>query len=125
MVSSRTREQLKRFSEAGKDTFPLNTSHPSGVSHDLDTILGMGEAHTATEYDPDSLKTLMVTPFYGDGGGVGTVAIELSDKLREKGHIVDVLDWWPGFNKPMFIESDGTQIPLYELEDLFKMERGL
>lgn len=123
MVSSRTREQLKRFSETGKDTFPLNTSHPSEVSHDLDTILGMGEAHTATEYDPDSLKTLMVTPFYGDGGGVGTVAIELSDKLREKGHIVDVLNWWPGFNKPTFIESDGTQIPLYELEDLFNLNK--
>jgi hypothetical protein len=61
------------------------------------------------------LRVLMITPFYGDGGGVGNCALDLAVELRRLGVVVDVLHWWPNLGDPAFITSDGERMPLASL----------
>lgn len=69
------------------------------------------------------LRVLMMTPFYGDGGGVGVCALELTKELRLRGVEVDVLHWWPNLNDPAFIDAKGERTPLNSLAELFESER--
>jgi glycosyltransferase involved in cell wall biosynthesis len=64
------------------------------------------------------LRVLMITPFYGDGGGVGTAAKELSEQLRRQQIEVDVLHWWPQFTHPVLIDAAQRRIPLASLAAL-------
>jgi glycosyltransferase involved in cell wall biosynthesis len=65
----------------------------------------------------------MVTPFLGEGGGVGTCAQELTETLRSKGALVDVLHWWPNFNDPRFVDSREGSVPLASLDVLLESAR--
>lgn len=94
-------------------------SHPD--MDDTDPLTPLAVAEETPASGSDSLRVLMVTPFYGDGGGVGTVSKELTETLRQKGLEVDVLHWWPGFNSPKFIDSTGQQTNLRTLDDLFRL----
>ena len=78
---------------------------------------------TAPSTSADVLRVLMVTPFYGDGGGVGNVSKELTEKLRDKNIFVEVLHWWPNFNNPIFIDATQTRIPLASVGDLLQSDR--
>ena len=69
------------------------------------------------------LRVLMVTPFYGDGGGVGNCAIDLAGAMRRLGVVVDVLHWWPNLGDPTFITSDGARTKLSSLGELFESRR--
>ncbi|WP_437541978.1 glycosyltransferase [Sorangium sp. So ce367] len=69
------------------------------------------------------LRVLMVTPFYGDGGGVGNCALDLSGALRRLGVVIDVLHWWPNLGDPAFITSDGARTKLSSLGELFESRR--
>jgi glycosyltransferase involved in cell wall biosynthesis/GT2 family glycosyltransferase len=70
------------------------------------------------------LRVLMVTPFHGDGGGVGSVAKELTDKLLEQDIEVDVLHWWPNFSDPAMICTQRGRIALASLADFLAFERN-
>ncbi|WP_438031344.1 glycosyltransferase [Sorangium sp. So ce233] len=69
------------------------------------------------------LRVLMVTPFYGDGGGVGNCAIDLAGSLRRLGVVVDVLHWWPNLGDPAFVTSDGARTTLSSVGELFESRR--
>ncbi len=82
------------------------------------------ESVLADNADQNSkLRVLMVTPFYGDGGGVGNCAIDLAGSLRRLDVLVDVLHWWPNLGDPAFVTSDGTRTKLASLGELFESRR--
>ena len=69
------------------------------------------------------LRVLMVTPFFGEGGGVGTAARELTRQLQSEQIEVEVLHWWPGFTAPLLIDNDARTIRLPSLSALLKSGR--
>lgn len=109
LLITASRLNLGTASPSDRPSITKNEGSVSGVRVNLGTMVA--------EYDPNKLRILMATPFYDYGNGVGAVSKEISEKLREKGHIVDVLLWWPGFNNPTFMYSD-RQFSLDSLEDL-------
>lgn len=69
------------------------------------------------------LRVLMVTPFFGDGGGVGTAAKELTQQLQSEQIEVEVLHWWPGFTAPLLIDNAARTIRLSSLKALLTSGR--
>lgn len=69
------------------------------------------------------LRVLMVTPFFGEGGGVGTAARELTRQLQSEQIEVEVLHWWPGFTDPLLIDNQARPIRLPSLSALLKSGR--
>jgi glycogen(starch) synthase len=69
------------------------------------------------------LRVLMVTPFFGDGGGVGTAAKELTLQLQSQQIEVEVLHWWPGFSAPLLIDHAARTIRLSSLKALLASGR--
>lgn len=69
------------------------------------------------------LRVLMVTPFFGDGGGVGTAAKELTLQLQSQQIEVEVLHWWPGFTAPLLIDNAARTIRLSSLKALLTSGR--
>ena len=79
---------------------------------------------TETGIGTERLRVLMVTPFHGDGGGVGSVSKELTNKLLEREVEVDVFHWWPNFNDPAMIDPRRGRVPLESVEELLAMDRN-
>lgn len=85
--------------------------------------LGIKQLAPHEASDAGKPRILMVTPFLGDGGGVGTCAKELTETLRDKGALVDVLHWWPNFNDPRFVDSKWGSVALASLDVLLESAR--
>lgn len=79
---------------------------------------------TETGIGSERLRVLMVTPFHGDGGGVGSVSKELTNKLLEREVEVDVFHWWPNFNDPALIDARRGRMALESVDELLAMGRN-